>query len=73
MAVLINFKTCDNALECNGVAVCPTGCLTYDENKQSIVIDNKKCISCGKCVTACMVGAIRLAKTEPEFKKIQEK
>ena len=53
MAVLINFKICDNAKECGGIAVCPTGALSYDDEKESIVIDNDpnvKYVSlCPKC------------------------
>ncbi|MEM5778084.1 MAG: 4Fe-4S dicluster domain-containing protein [Candidatus Aenigmatarchaeota archaeon] len=71
MAVLINFKICDNAKECNGIAVCPTHTLYWDEKRKSIGIDNSKCISCGKCEKACMVGAIRVAKNEDEYKKIK--
>jgi Na+-translocating ferredoxin:NAD+ oxidoreductase RNF subunit RnfB len=37
--------------------VCPTGAITVD-NKGSTVIDQEKCISCGKCMLACHYGAI---------------
>ncbi|MFA5962344.1 MAG: 4Fe-4S dicluster domain-containing protein [Parcubacteria group bacterium] len=72
MPVLINFKICDNAKECNGVAVCPTGALAWDEKKKSIKIDNKKCISCEKCEKACMVDAIFIARNEKEYQKIEK-
>ena len=72
MAVLINFKICDNAEECDGIRVCPTGAIFWDEKKKSIGIDNSKCISCGKCEKACEVGAIRVAKTPEEYKRIKE-
>lgn len=72
MAVLINFKICDNAKECNGIAVCPTGALSWDEKKGGIKIDNKKCISCGKCEKACMVDAIKVARDAGEYKKIEK-
>lgn len=72
MAVLINFKICDNAKECGGIAVCPTGALSYDDKKESIIIDNDKCISCGRCENECPIGAIRVARTEAEFEKIKE-
>lgn len=72
MAVLVNFKICDNAKECGGIAVCPTGALSYDEDNETIVIDNDKCISCGLCEKECPIGAIMVAKTEEEYKKITE-
>jgi len=72
MSVLINFKICDNAPECSGIAVCPTHALSYDENKKTIVIDNTKCISCGACKTQCPVSAIYVAKTSEENEKYQK-
>lgn len=70
MAVLINFKICDNDKECSGMAVCPKGVFSWGE--QGLMIDNEKCISCGKCEKACMVSAIKVAKNEEEYKKIEK-
>lgn len=72
MSVVVNFKICDNAKECGGVAVCPTGAYTYDEEKETILIDNDKCISCGLCEKECPIGAIMVAKTKEEYEKIKE-
>lgn len=72
MPVVVNFKICDNAKECGGVAVCPTGAYSYDEEKETIVIDNDKCISCGLCERECPIGAIMVAKTKEEYEKIKE-
>ena len=72
MAVLVNFKICDNAKECGGIAVCPTGALSYDDEKESIIIDNDKCISCGRCESECPIGAIMVARTDEEYAKIKE-
>jgi Fe-S-cluster-containing hydrogenase component 2 len=72
MPVLINWKICDNAKECNGIASCPTGALSWDKKKQRIIIKNEKCICCGVCVDSCMIGAIHLAKNEKEYKKIKK-
>ncbi|MCM1053496.1 MAG: 4Fe-4S binding protein [Ruminococcus sp.] len=72
MSVLVNFKICDNAKECGGITVCPTGALSWDEEKESIKIDNDKCISCGLCEKECPIGAINVAKTEDEYKKIKQ-
>lgn len=72
MAVLINFKICDNAKECGGIAVCPTGALSYDDEKKQIVIDNDKCVACGSCTKECPVQAIKVAKDEEEYKKLEK-
>lgn len=72
MAVLVNFKICDNAKECGGVAVCPTGAFSYDDEKETIVIDNDKCISCGLCEKECPIGAIMVAKVKEEYDKIKD-
>lgn len=72
MAVLVNFKICDNAKECGGIAICPTGALSYDDNKNTIVIDNEKCISCGRCESECPIGAISVAKNTDEYNKIKK-
>ena len=69
MAVLVNFKICDNAPECGGIAVCPTGALSWDEEKETIKIDNDKCISCGSCEKECPIGAISVAYTDEEYEK----
>lgn len=68
MAVLVNFKICDNAKECGGIAVCPTGALSWNEEKDTIEIDNDKCISCGQCEKECPIGAIIVAKNDEEYK-----
>ena len=72
MAVLVNFKICDNAKECGGVAVCPTGALTWNEEKETLEIDNEKCIACGMCESECPIGAIRVAHDDEEYKKLQK-
>ncbi|VVB74431.1 Sulfite reductase, dissimilatory-type subunit beta [uncultured archaeon] len=72
MPLLINFKICDNAEECNGIASCPTGALSWDSKKKTIKIDNSKCVSCGVCVPTCMVGAIKVAKNEKEYSKLKK-
>ncbi len=72
MSVLVNFKICDNAKECGGIAVCPTGALSWNEEKETIEIDNEKCISCGLCEKECPIGAFTVAKNEEEYEKAKQ-
>lgn len=81
MAIKLNFNICDNAPECSGIAVCPTGALYWDEQaisplaeKGCLCVNNEKCISCGNCVgeDGCPVGAIVFASSEDELEKLAE-
>lgn len=72
MPVLINFKICDNSVDCNGIAVCPTKAFFGDEKNKTIAVNGPKCINCGKCEPSCPVGAIRFARDEEEFKRIRK-
>ena len=73
MPVIINWKICDNAKECNGIANCPTGAISWDEENSTVKIDNSKCTSCGMCEPTCPVGAITVVATEEELKQVQER
>ena len=72
MPAIINHKICDNASACGGIEVCPVGAFSYNEETKRIEIDNTKCISCGACERACPIGAIGVARTEEEFKELQQ-
>ncbi len=72
MSVFINFKICDNAQECSGVVVCQTKALVWDDAKESVIIENEKCISCEMCVNECPAGAIRVAHNDVEEREIKE-
>ena len=72
MAVLINFKICDNSEDCSGIQVCPTRAFYWDRKNKKLAIDESKCITCGKCEESCPVGAIRVPKNEEEYKRIKK-
>lgn len=72
MPAIINFKICDNARECSGIAICPTKAMHYDEEKQTIVIDKEKCTSCGLCRPECPIGAIQIGRTDEEYLQCQK-
>jgi len=35
------------------VKSCPVEALSVDETTTAVIVNNEKCISCGKCITAC--------------------
>jgi len=72
MAVLINFKICDNSKDCSGITVCPRHAFYWDNKKKTITVKNDLCISCGLCEKACPVGAIRVARTKEEYERIKK-
>jgi NAD-dependent dihydropyrimidine dehydrogenase PreA subunit len=72
MAVLINFKICDNACDCSGIEVCQTGALFWDKGNKTIGVDNSKCVDCGACEKACPVGAIRVARSKAEYEDVEK-
>lgn len=72
MAILINYKICDNAPECLAPPICPTGAITWNDEKKTLEIDNSKCTSCGLCIPTCPMEAIFLAKTDEEYAQIKK-
>lgn len=72
--VVINYSMCDNAPECSGIAVCPTGALYFDEEKNKIAFNADLCCDCGACADAegegCPVGAIMHADSDEEYEKL---
>lgn len=71
MAVLVNKKRCDNAKECSCVSECPTGAFVWDDENNSIAVDNNLCINCRQCVIACEAGAVKVARSDEEYQKIK--
>lgn len=69
--VLINYNICDNAPECSGIAVCPTGALYYDDEAERIAFNEELCCDCGACADAdgdgCPIGAILHACDDEEY------
>ena len=40
----------------------------YDEKRDSLYVDNAKCVNCHRCVTLCPANALKIVKTDHCFK-----
>lgn len=71
--VILRKNICDNAMECGGIEVCPTGALYWDEIKEEIEYNQSACIDCGVCVDNCPVEAILWGEDDEDyFNKMKE-
>lgn len=61
MAISVAIIRCPQNHPCPAVQVCPTGALVQDRFKAPVV-DNEKCIDCGKCLRTCPMGALTRPK-----------
>lgn len=57
MKLSINKNKCPQNHRCPAIAVCPRGAVTQKNNYSLPVIDENKCIACGKCIRFCPMGA----------------
>lgn len=55
----VNKNRCPENHPCPAVRVCPTSALSQNRYAAPVV-DMEKCVSCGKCVRFCPMGAIQL-------------
>jgi Fe-S-cluster-containing hydrogenase component 2 len=55
----VHKNRCPENHPCPAIRVCPAAALTQDRYSAPVV-DMEKCVSCGKCVRYCPMGAIRL-------------
>lgn len=67
--VIINRNICDNAKECSGIEVCPTGAMYWDEENQMIGYKETECIDCGLCAENCPVEAILWGADDEEYER----
>jgi Fe-S-cluster-containing hydrogenase component 2 len=54
---------CDNSPFCGAKRACSVGAIEYKKTgifSGNIVINEEKCIGCGKCVSACPHNAIKI-------------
>ena len=65
--VIINRNICDNAPECSGIEVCPTGALYWDEETEQIEYNAESCRDCGLCADSCPVEAILWGEDDADY------
>ncbi|MHB9134425.1 MAG: DUF362 domain-containing protein [Armatimonadota bacterium] len=57
MAISVIHSQCPQNHPCPAVRVCPVDALSQQDNKAPVV-DQEKCIDCGKCARYCPMGAL---------------
>ena len=57
MKLVINRNKCPQNHKCPAMTVCPKDAITQKDNFSLPVIDENKCIVCGKCIRFCPKGA----------------
>lgn len=57
MQLVVNAKRCTQNHRCPAIAVCPKNAISQKNNFSLPVIDQEKCIVCGKCIHYCPMGA----------------
>ncbi len=58
MTIQVIKNRCPQNHPCPSISVCPVGALTQN-GYDAPVINESKCIDCGKCVRFCPMGALK--------------
>lgn len=61
MKIKVNESRCPKNHRCPAINVCPVGAI-YQNGFDAPIIDEDKCISCGKCVQMCPYSAFHGSK-----------
>lgn len=59
MKLVVNKARCPQNHPCPAMRVCPVGALSQ-KNYEAPVVDEEKCIKCGKCARYCAMGAMAM-------------
>jgi ferredoxin len=62
MRIIVNAQKCPQDHRCPSMAVCPKGAITQKDIHSLPVVDETKCITCGKCIRFCPKGAFELVE-----------
>ncbi len=61
MKIIVNETKCPQNHKCPSMVVCPMGAITQENIYSLPVVDEEKCILCGKCMKFCPKGAFEKA------------
>ena len=61
MSIKVVEYYCPQNHRCPAAMICPVDAMTQ-AGQSAPVVDNDKCIDCGKCVRYCPTGALQLVK-----------
>lgn len=59
--IVVNPDLCPKNHRCPTIKVCPVGAITQQPG-QAPVVDQAKCVGCGKCVMSCRVFSLATDK-----------
>jgi Fe-S-cluster-containing hydrogenase component 2 len=59
MGIKVVHRRCPANHPCPSVMVCPVGALTQ-KGYDAPLVDNDKCVDCGRCINFCPMGALVL-------------
>ncbi len=62
MKLTINPKRCPQNHRCPAISVCPKQAITQKDFFSLPQIDEERCVSCGKCIQYCPMGAFEMTK-----------
>lgn len=62
MKILVQEELCQMREKCITVKVCPVGAISQNGNNTIPIVNNDKCILCGKCVMYCPNKAFKKVK-----------
>lgn len=57
MRIVVNQQKCPQNHQCPSMAICPKGAISQEDIYALPVVDEQKCIVCGKCMRFCPKGA----------------
>lgn len=62
MKIVVNREKCPQNHKCPSMAVCPQGAISQTDIYALPVVDQEKCVACGKCIRYCPKGAFEKAE-----------